>query len=246
MRTKHNSDRISDITYLANDVDVPAPIRTAAATALNALAIAVKTSNDCRTDQIRAAADLDSVKAHTADELTDALMAGKPKSIDNAADKIVKLTDKSDRLTGIYSLSDRVKTLTTNRVARIIGDHRVDLILWCARKRANDLTRCGDILPEQVWRIWRDLNVRWWPHYDRALQLDQWLYNGKLITLPIEWDEYWSNASRASLAWMYGELAAGRYELITQGKEQLVRLTGAVIELPNVPPKKPMPKPQGY
>ena len=246
MRTKHNSNPIGDITYLANDVDVPAPIRTAAAIALNALAIAVKTSNDCRTDQIRAAADLDLIKAHTADELTDALMAGKPKSIDKAADKISQLTDKRDRLAGIYSISDRVKTITTTRTAQIIGDHRADLILWCARKRADDLTRCGDILPEQVWRIWRDLNVRWWQHYDHALHLDQWLYNGKLITLPIEWDESWSDVSRASLAWMYGELAAGRYELITQGKEQLIRLTGVVIELPKVPPIKHQPKYRGW
>ena len=246
MSKEPRPDILADLAYLVNDVDVPATIRTQAATALTAHALAVKIANDYRTDQISAAADLDQINKITVNDLADALIAGKPISIDRAIDKITNLTDKHYRQNDLYKISDQIKTATSHRCGKIIHQHRADLILWCARKRANDLTRCGEILPDEVRRIWSALDVRWWQHYDHALTLTNWLYNGKLISLPIEWRDDWDETSRASLAWMYGELAAGRYELIKVKHDELIRLTGVVIELPKVPAMKHQPKYRGW
>ena len=242
MRDKHKSDILADLAYLANDLDAPAVIRTAASAALTAHAIAVKTASDYRTDHITAASDLDRITKRTANDLADDLIAGKAIAIDRAFDKITKLTDKRDRLNSYYSLSDSIASATRVRCGQILRDNYLDLILWCARKRAADVTRCGAALPDQVRRIWHALDVRWWPHYDRALSLNQFLYNGKLITLPIEWFSDWDEMTRASLAWIYSELAAGRYIIINQEQRHLIRLTEIVIDLPIVPKTIPLPK----
>ena len=242
MRNKNNSDTLADLAYLANDLDAPATIRTAASAALTAHAIAIKTASDYRTDHTIAAADLDRITKRTANDLADDLIAGKAIAIDRAFDKITKLTDKRDRLNSYYSLSNSIALATRVRCGQILRDNHLDLILWCARKRAADLTKCGAALPDQVWRIWRALDVRWWPQYDHGLSLDQFLYNGKLTTLPIEWYSDWDEMTRASLAWIYHELAAGRYIIIDQKQTHLIRLTEIVIDLPIVPKSTPLPK----
>lgn len=242
MRSKRDTDTLADLAYLANDLDAPATIRNAASAAITAHAIAVKTAIDYRTDHTIAAADLDRITNRTAYDLADDLIAGKAIAIDRAFDKINKLSDKRNRLKFYYSLSDSIASATRIRCGEILRDNRSELILWCARKRAADLTKCGAALPDQVWRIWRALNVRWWPQYDHALSLDQFLYNGKLITLPIEWFNDWDEMTRASLAWMYSELAAGRYITINKQQTHLIRLTEIVIDLPTVPKSIPLPK----
>lgn len=242
MRNKHQSDTITDITFLASDNDAPADIRTAANSALTAYAIAVKTASNCRTDQINTAADLDLLTARTANDLVDDLIKGKSILIDKAADKISKLVDKRDRADHIYKIAQRLQVVAFNKCGQVIRDHRTDLILWCARKRAADLTRCGEILPDAVWQIWQTLDVRFYQITDEMLSLDAWRHNGKLGKLPIEWYDIWSDQSRASLAWVFNEIASGNFVIYKDGHNNLVRMTQQPIELPQVPHPKPTPK----
>jgi hypothetical protein len=243
MRDKHQTDIIADITFLASDKDAPGEIRITANSALTAYAIAVKTASNSRTDQIDIAADLDLFDARTAKDLADDLINGKSISIDRAADKISKLVDKKHRADHIYKIAQRLQAIALSNCGRVLRDHRTDLILWCARKRNADLTRCGEILPDPVWRIWQTLGVRFYRLDDPTLNLDAWRINGKqLKPLPIEWYDTWSDTSRASLAWIYQQLASGNFVIHKNGNDDLVRLTQTPYELPQVPRAKPTPK----
>ena len=242
MRDKHQSDIIADITYLASDYDAPNKIRTAANSALTAYAIAVKTAHDCRHDQINTAADLDLQTARAANDLTDDLINGKSISIDKTVDKLGKLTDKRNRADHIYKIANRLQSTTLSKCRQVIGNHRADLILWCAHKRNADLTKCGEILPDPVWRIWQTLDVRFYKITDETLSLDAWRHNGKLTHLPIEWYDTWTDPARASLAWIYQQIATGNFIIHKNGHDELLRLTQLPIELPQVPRAKPTPK----
>ena len=244
MRNKHYSDTLADITFLAGDKDAPAKIRTAANNALTAYAIAVKTANDSRTDQLDTAADLDLLRARTANDLVDDLINGKSISIDKSVEKIHKLKDKHNRADDIYSIAQRLQSAAKSRCGQIIRDHRTDLIIWCGRKRAADLTRCGEILPDAVWRIWQTLDVRFRNITDDALTLDAWRRNGKLGNLPIEWYDTWTDPARASLAWIFNEIASANFVTTKSNNDNLIRLTQQPIELPQVPRAKPTPKPE--
>ena len=242
MRNKHYSDTLADITFLAGDKDAPAEIRTAANNALTAYAIAVKTASDSRTDQLNTGTDLDLLKARTANDLVDDLINGKSISIDKSVEKIHKLKDKHNRADDIYSIAQRLQSAAKSRCGQIIRDHRTDLIIWCGRKRAADLTRCGEILPDAVWRIWQTLDVRFYQITDETLSLDAWRNNGKLGKLPIEWYETWTDPARASLAWIFNEIASGNFLIHKNGNDHSVRLTQQPLELPKVPRAKPTPK----
>lgn len=242
MRDKHQTDHIAAITYLATDKDAPADLRAAAHNAITAYAVAVKTASTSRTDQIASASDLDHAKTRTANQLADDLLAGKHISIDRLADKITKLRDQKQRADLIYQLAQDLEILIRSRCALVIRENFTDLILWCARKRAADLTRCGEMLPDPVWHIWQMLDVRFWPNYDAALTLDAWHRNGKITTLPIEWHDTWTEPARASLAWIYGQIASGNFYIETRGRQKMIRLTHTVKELPQVPRAKPTPK----
>ena len=239
MRNKHYSDTLADVTFLASDKDVPADIRTAANNALTAYAIAVKTANDSRTDQLDTAADLDLLRARTAKDLVDDLINGKSISIDKSVDKIDKLKNKHNRADDIYYIANRLESAAKIRCGQIIRDHRTDLIIWCGRKRAADITQCGEILPDAVWRVWQTLDVRFHNITDDALTLDAWRYNGKLGKLPIEWYDTWTDPARASLAWIFNEIASGNFIIHKDKHYELVRLTQQPIELPKVPRAKP-------
>lgn len=242
MRSKHHSDTLADITFLAGDKDAPAKIRTAANNALTAYAIAVKTANDSRTDQLDTAADLDLLRARTANDLADDLINGKSISIDKSVDKINKQTDKHNRADDIYTIAHRLQSVAKTRCGQIIKDNRTDLIIWCGRKRAADLTRCGEILPDAVWRIWQTLDVRFHNITDDALTVDAWRNNGKISTLPIEWYDTWTDPARASLAWIFNEIASANFVTLKTNNDSLIRLTQQPIELPQVPRAKPTPK----
>ncbi len=243
MRDKHQTDIIGDITFLASDKDAPGEIRIAANNALTAYAIAVKTASNSRTDQIDISADLDQLNSRTANDLADDLINGKSIAIDKAADKISKLVDKKHRADHIYLIAQRLKSVALTNCGRVMRDHRTDLILWCARKRNADLTRCGEILPDPVWRIWQTLDVRFYRLDNPTLDLDAWRINGKLLKpLPIEWYETWSDTPRASLAWIYREIASGNFVIHKNGHDAQVRLTQTPYELPQVPRAKPLPK----
>ena len=242
MRNKHQTDIIADITYLASDYDAPDLIRAAANSALTAYSIAVKTAHDCRHNQIDTAADLDLLTARTANDLANDLIAGKSILIDKAADKISKLVDKRDRADHIYKIANRLQSIALHNCGRVMRNHRGDLILWCAHKRNADLTRCGEILPDPVWRIWQNLNVRFCRLDDPTLNLDAWRINGKqLKPLPIEWYDTWLDTSRASLAWIYQQIASGNFEIHKNGHDDQVRLTQTPYELPQVPRAKSLP-----
>ena len=242
MRDKHHTDTIADITFIASDKDAPGEIRTAANSALTAYAIAVKTASHSRTDQIDNAADLDLLIARTANDLADDLIKGKSISINKSVDKITKLSDKRDRADHIYKIAQNLQAVARNKCGQVIRDHRTDLIMWCARKRAADLTRCGEILPDPIWRIWQTLDVRFYQITDETLSLDAWRHNGKLGKLPIDWYDTWSDPARASLAWIFNEIASGNFVIHKKEHANLVRLTQQPMELPQVPRAKPTPK----
>lgn len=243
MRNKHQTDIIADITYLASDYDASDLIRAAANSALTAYSIAVKTAHDCRHNQIDTAADLDLQTARAANDLANDLINGKSISIDKTVDKLAKLTDKRNRADHTYQIAQRLQSVALSNCGRVMRDHRTDLILWCARKRNADLTRCGEILPDPVWRIWQNLNVRFYRLDNPTLDLNAWRINGKTLKpLPIEWYDTWSDTPRASLAWIYQELASGNFVIHKNGHDDQVRLTQTPYELPQVPRAKPLPK----
>ncbi len=110
-----------------------------------------------------------------------------------------------------------------------------ELLRWVAVQRATDLLGYGDVLPAAVLHVYNSLQFRWYPTWADDLDLAPQEFN----RLPLVWLSNWSDKHRASLAWVFNEVAAGHYKWVQvpQRKDPVMclQLTNAIVTLPPVP-----------
>lgn len=110
-----------------------------------------------------------------------------------------------------------------------------ELLRWVAAQRAKDLLGYGDVLPAAVLHVYNSLQFRWYPTWADGLDIAP----QELNRLPLVWLAHWSEKHRASLAWVFSEIAAGNYKWVQVPKRKdpvlCLQLTNAIVALPPVP-----------
>jgi hypothetical protein len=144
---------------------------------------------------------------------------------------------------------------------QITRDYHDEILQLVAAARCVDVTACGDdaVQPTVRW-VWNRLQFRWHPRFDDTLTLPQQFHAQPFTAsrhhLPITWHELDSADYRASVAWVWQQIAAGNFERVPmpltldqrkQGMQpgalgNCVRITSDVDVLPRVPAAKQQPQ----
>jgi len=110
-----------------------------------------------------------------------------------------------------------------------------ELLRWVAVQRAKDLLGYGDVLPAAVLHVYNSLQFRWYPTWADDLDIAP----QELNRLPLVWFAHWSDKHRASLAWVFNEIATGNYKWVQVPKRKdpvlCLQLTNEIVTLPPVP-----------
>ena len=234
MRTPTEYD---DLRYVASDKLCPDELRDAITSAIESVHRArqyVSTSRDKLDKATRAA---DDTYRDTIQTLTAAVLDDKRISLTDAIAKHQTRRADIASLQDAYKLAERIESTCRNNVGRLVHTYRADLIQWVARHRAVDLAACGDVLPPTVRAIHKNLAPMWHPRHDTILELSDLYHNGKLARLPIEWSVAVPSMVRASIAWMWQQVALGHFVIATDDTYAgRIRVTSTVEQLPDVPP----------
>ena len=112
-----------------------------------------------------------------------------------------------------------------------------ELLLWVAKRRDTEPVTCGDIdaLPAPVQLIYNAIQPRWRNDWESALTL------GTTSQLPLIYNAQWSVEYRASLAWVWSQVAQGNVHKVPPLMDHnapavLLSPTHRVMALPTVPP----------
>lgn len=137
-------------------------------------------------------------------------------------------------------VTQHVRTACENQVTgNCLLPHSDELLLWIATRRNAVPFQCGnvDTLPDPVHTIYNLVCPTWWEQWTKGLELDA------LTRLPLLYLADWSTDLRASLAWVWEQVALGEIEKIphpTAGDQdtapQVYVPTKRYVKLPHVPP----------
>ena len=122
----------------------------------------------------------------------------------------------------------------------LLSKYRDDLIQWVALQRCKDLTAVGEVMPIEVLTMWHSLAVRFHKMQD-GLNI-----NTQTAYFPITWAIENSDSYRASMAWVYQQLAGKHFKWKPRTKnstEHWLVITSELDELPQVPKQRNAPKP---
>lgn len=201
--------------------------------------------------------------ATTVAELRDAerlalqLLCDKPTRANARA--VVDLQQQNDSATQLQlretRAAERAAAQARATGSQVFHDHVLTLLRLVAIERVRDVTACGDDAVQPIVRnVWRRLQFTWYPQTDDMLLLPHQFHseprNPQSYHLPLTWSAQDPQAYRASVAWCWQQIAAGRFERVdkpltkTDRKRGLlpgahgkcVRITANVDLLPAVPP----------
>lgn len=228
------------LRYVADDALCPDDLRRAIINALDATHRArqyVTTTRDKLDKATRAA---DDTYRDTIQTLAAAVTDDKRISLTDAIGKHHTRRADVESIRDAYKLAERIESTCRNNVGRLTHTYRADLIQWIARHRAVDLAACGDVLPPMVRAIHKNLALHWSSRHDTTLELSDLYHNGKLHRLPIEWSIAVPSMVRASIAWLWQQVALGHFVIVHDGPDaDRIRVTTTVEQLPDVPPTPP-------
>lgn len=158
----------------------------------------------------------------------------KHKPIDTAkiVANIETLSAKKTELQNILQINRSAVALISSEQTEIFKQFQNEFIRWVAVQRCKDLTACGEVMPIEVETLWQRLDIR----------INKWVDGLELqpdkLTLPLL---YWSNQAenyRASLAWIWRELANEQFKFVPKSKTDqrpTLKLLGDIETLPKVP-----------
>jgi len=165
----------------------------------------------------------------------------KHKPIDTAkiVANIENLCTIKDQLQSVLQINKSALATLTMAVSKMVKQYETEFVRWVAVQRCNDLTACGEVLPIEVETIWAKLDIR----------IHKWIDG---LTMPAEQMKlpliYWSNEPenyRASVAWIWQDLAQNRFRFVPISKTDTrpsLKLLGDIDTLPVVPKSKALAK----
>ena len=122
----------------------------------------------------------------------------------------------------------------------LLSKYKDDLIQWVALQRCKDVIAVGLVMPTEVLTMWHSLAVRFHKLQD-GLNIDT-----ETAYFPIVWFIDNSDSYRASMAWVWAQLASKQFKWKPRAKnstEYWLQITAELDELPAVPKQQNAPKP---
>jgi len=122
----------------------------------------------------------------------------------------------------------------------LLSKYKDDLIQWVALQRCKDVLAVGLVMPIEVLTMWHSLAVRFHKMQD-GLNI-----NTETAYFPITWFIDNSDSYRASMAWVWAQLASKQFKWKPRAKnstEYWLQITAELNELPAVPKQQNAPKP---
>jgi len=122
----------------------------------------------------------------------------------------------------------------------LLSKYKDDLIQWVALQRCKDVIAVGLVMPIEVLTMWHALGVRFHKMQD-GLNI-----NTETANFPIVWGIDNSDSYRASMAWVWAQLASKQFKWKPRAKnstEYWLQITAELDELPAVPKQQNAPKP---
>ena len=122
----------------------------------------------------------------------------------------------------------------------LLSKYKDDLIQWVALQRCKDVLAVGEVMPTEVLTMWHSLGVRF-HKMQEGLNIDT-----QTAYFPIIWAIENSDSYRASMAWVWAQLASKQFKWkprAKNSKEYWLIVTSELDELPPVPKQQNAPKP---
>ena len=166
------------------------------------------------------------------------LRSGKKSSITSQATEIQALDVARAHAELEKHLAHRTLAKTETTLETLFTRHRDELIQMIADRRALDLGSFGysDAITREIAATWRRIQPLLHQPLDQALGLPD-----DLVRLPVVIEPNWPRETRASIAWIWQQIAESRWEWAaprsnTAARPDRLRITAYFTTAPNVPP----------
>ena len=243
------NDWIETLRFLIDDSTSPSDLRDTAKTTLAAFDKSMKLSD---LEQHTANTTLQALRAlekETVPQLVDHLRNGKRSTFDANVTQIEQLQTAWTT----SQLRTKTVTLAHEQIVRqicggIIKPHADALLQWVAIRRDAQPVTCGEIdtLPAHVQRVYNLIIPQWRTDWELALNLPN------VHRLPLIYDAKWNAEYRASVAWVWTQVAIGEIQKVPHSHDRrpnppcvLLAPTRRVQSLPVVPPTPTAPRSTG-
>lgn len=156
------------------------------------------------------------------------------------ANKLTELETEKDFAQLALSLTQPALLTPRAEYLFLLSKYKDDLIQWVAIQRCKDVLAVGEVMPIEVVTMWHSLGVRFHKMQD-GLNIDT-----QTAYFPIIWAIENSESYRASMAWVWAQLASKQFKWKPRTKnstEYWLVITSELDELPPVPKQQNAPKP---
>lgn len=239
MRTSHTHQWVTALQYLIDANDAPAAARTDAQHALDVFARIVKLNDD---EKLRAHSMLQTFRTQERDlpqTVLQHVTANKRTNLDTLLHDLENARTASTTAQLRAQVAQQVYNACHHRVTGgVLQPHTHDLFVWVGKRRNAQPVTCGHIpeLPDQVQLIYAALHTPWWNQWDKGLALEN------VNRLPLLYEPTWETDLRASLTWLWEQVANNDLELIDD-QPPVYAPTKRFLRLPTVPPAVPTTPP---
>ena len=229
---------IDALQYLTNADDAPDAARHDCHLAL----LALDASNELRhREHLTAHQALQKLRTRehsNIPQVVDQLRSGAPTDIDSNVQQLEQLHQLLGTAQRRALMVDKAHRSINNQISGgVLRPHQQTLLHWIAQRRNAQPFDCGTTptLPNQLQLIYDLISPQWSANWEQLLDLDQTSF------LPVIYSAEWTTQRRASLAWVWEQLALGLVQWIDDGDafaDVLVPINKptALPDVPAVPP----------
>jgi hypothetical protein len=180
--------------------------------------------------------DLSDAQRQAVPKLLAELSAGKKNGLHQSVQQILLLTQAQTEAQLAERFTFQAMRGAESAISSPLPKHRDTFIQWVAQRRVIEPYACGfteQVTPE-VLQIWVALDVPMYPRLDENLELPT------LNRLPVIFEVGWSQKHRSSLAWIWHQIAQGKFDYVPQpndkrGNTRTLRITAFASDIPQAP-----------
>jgi len=236
MRYPKTAQWIDALRYLINATDAPPGAQTSAQHALNAYDYACRLHADEKQVSFATLQSLHTLERDISTTTLAKVQAGKRPNLDTMLREIEQTRVASQLARQRAEITQRVETWCESKVCgAALVEHRDSLVQWIATRRTKAGHQCGEVdtLPTAVQIIHDRVRPTWLQNWDDALALEG------MSHLPLLYNAAWDKTVRASLAWVWEQVATGNIETVPHpnatNPERAARVTMPTRRVVNLP-----------
>jgi len=207
MTNTHLNPPMQILQFIADADDAPVQARHDSRMALDALDASNKVRNQERLAAHQALQALQTNNSATVSQVVDQLRTGAPTDLATDAQKVEQLQRQLATAQQRAFIADSAHRSIVNQIDRgtIVDRHQATLLQWIAQRRNAHPFDCGltATLPRLLTWIYDSVSPNWHAHWQQPLDLEQ------MVQLPLIYNPDWTSQRRASLAWVWEQLALG-------------------------------------